>query len=105
MTKGLEMLHSIEAMAGRATVQELRRMIQAVEGLPPSLDAEGQAFAEALVLKLEHLLGDQLAQRVCCGSSEGRSQAGRNRRGRHADAGQPWPPEAHTMNTIMKACP
>jgi hypothetical protein len=99
MTKGLEMLHSIEAMAGRATVQELRRMIQAVEGLPPSLDAEGQAFAEALVLKLEHLLGDQLAQRVCCGSSEGRS------RGRHADAGQPRPPEAHTMNTIMKACP
>jgi hypothetical protein len=64
MTDELETLHSIETKADRATVQELRRMIQDAERLLPSLDAEGQAFAEALVLKLERLLGDQLAQRV-----------------------------------------
>jgi hypothetical protein len=63
MTKGLDTLHSIEAMAERAAVQELRRMIKDVEELRQSLDADGQAFSEALVLKLEHLLGDQLAQR------------------------------------------
>jgi hypothetical protein len=59
MTKGLDTLHSIEAMADRATVQELRRMIRHVEEFRLALDEEGQAFSEALVLKLEHLLGDQ----------------------------------------------
>lgn len=63
MTKGLDTLHSIEAIANRATVQELRRMIRHVEELRLALDEEGQAFSEALVLKLEHLLEDQLAQR------------------------------------------
>jgi hypothetical protein len=42
MTKGLDTLHSIEAMADRATVQELRRMIRHVEEFRLALAAAVQ---------------------------------------------------------------
>ena len=53
-------LNAIEARAQRAIVQELRLMKKEVLQLRPSLSPEDQGHADALLLKLDRLLSDQV---------------------------------------------
>jgi len=53
-------LNAIEAHADRAIVQELRVIKKEVLQLRPSLNPDDQEHAEALLLKLDRLLSDQL---------------------------------------------
>ncbi|UCV20985.1 hypothetical protein KI610_13040 [Ferribacterium limneticum] len=54
------MLNAVEAQANRAIVQELRIIKKEVLQLHPSLNPDDQEHAVALLLKLDHLLPDQL---------------------------------------------
>ena len=53
-------LNAIEAHAERAIVPELRLMKKEVLQLRPSLSAEDRDHADALLLKLDRLLSDQV---------------------------------------------
>ena len=53
-------LNAIEAHADSAIVQELRIIKKEVLQLRPSLNPDDQEHAEALLLKLDRLLSDQL---------------------------------------------
>ena len=53
-------LNAIEAHADRAIVQELRVIKKEVLQLRPSLNPDDQEHAEALLLKLDRLLSDQV---------------------------------------------
>ena len=60
MRSATEILNAIEARAQRAIVQELRLMKKEVLQLRPSLSPEDQDHADALLLKLDRLLSDQV---------------------------------------------
>ena len=60
MRTATEILNAIEARAQRAIVQELRLMKKEVLQLRPSLSPEDQEHADALLLKLDRLLSDQV---------------------------------------------
>ncbi len=53
-------LNAIEAHAERAIVPELRLIKKEVEKLRPSLYPDDQEHADALLLKLDRLLSDQV---------------------------------------------
>jgi hypothetical protein len=53
-------LNAIEAHAECAIVQELRLIKKEVEKLRPSLYPEEQEHADALLLKLDRLISDQI---------------------------------------------
>ena len=53
-------LNAIEDHANRAIVQELRLIKKEVEKLRPSLRPDDQDHADALLLKLERLISDQI---------------------------------------------
>jgi hypothetical protein len=53
-------LNAIEDHANRAIVQELRLIKKEVEKLRPSLYLDDQEHAEALLLKLDRLISDQV---------------------------------------------
>mgnify|MGYP001157861021 FL=1 len=53
-------LNAIEAHAERANVPELRLIKKEVEKLRPSLYPDDQEHADALLLKLDRLLSDQV---------------------------------------------
>ena len=53
-------LNAIEAYAERAFVPELRLIKKEVEKLRPSLYPDDQEHADALLLKLDRLLSDQI---------------------------------------------
>lgn len=53
-------LNAIEDHANRAIVQELRLIKKEVERLHPSLRPADQEHAEALLLKLDRLIADQI---------------------------------------------
>ncbi|MDE1544090.1 hypothetical protein PTW32_01570 [Dechloromonas agitata] len=53
-------LNAIEAHANRAIVQELLLIKKEVEKLRPSLRADDQDHADALLLKLDRLISDQI---------------------------------------------
>jgi len=55
-----EILNAIEAHAECAIVQELLRMKKQVRQLRPSLCPDDQDHANALLLKLERLLSEQM---------------------------------------------
>lgn len=55
-----EILNAIEAHAECAIVQELLRMKKEVRQLHPSLCPDDQEHANALLLKLERLLSEQM---------------------------------------------
>jgi hypothetical protein len=59
MTTAAEVLRAIEVSAELATVPELRLMIGNTLDLLPTLGAEDQAHANALLLKLDSLLREQ----------------------------------------------
>ena len=59
MTTAAEVLRAIEVSAELATVPELRLMIRNTLDLRPTLGADDQAYANALLLKLESLLREQ----------------------------------------------
>ncbi len=60
MRTATEILNAIEARAERAIVQELRLMKKEVLQRRPSLSPEDQDHADALLLKLDRLLSDQV---------------------------------------------
>ena len=60
MRTATEILNAIEARAKRAIVQELRLMQKEVLQLRPSLSPQDQDHADALLLKLDRLLSDQV---------------------------------------------
>ena len=60
MRTATEILNAIEARAQRAIVQELRLIKKEVLQLRPSLSPEDQDHADALLLKLDRLLSDQV---------------------------------------------
>lgn len=60
MITATAILNAVEAQANRATVQELRIIKKEVLQLRPSLNPDDQEQAEALLLKLDRLLSDQL---------------------------------------------
>ena len=60
MRSATEILNAIEARAQRAIVQELRLMKKEVLQLRPSLSPEDRDHADALLLKLDRLLSDQV---------------------------------------------
>lgn len=53
-------LNAIEDHANRAIVQELRLIKKEVEKLRPSLPPDDQDHADALLLKLDRLISDQI---------------------------------------------
>lgn len=53
-------LNALEDHANRAIVQELRLIRQEVEKLRPSLPPDNQEHADALLLKLDRLISDQI---------------------------------------------
>lgn len=59
MTTAAEVLRATEVSAELATVPELRLMTRNTLDLLPTLGADDQAYANALLLKLEGLLRDQ----------------------------------------------
>jgi hypothetical protein len=59
MTTAADVLRAIEVSAELATVPELRLMIRNTLDLRPTLGADDQAYANALLLKLESLLREQ----------------------------------------------
>lgn len=56
----ITILNAIEAHAERAIVPELRLIKKEVEKLRPSLYPDDQEHADALLLKLDRLLSDQV---------------------------------------------
>ena len=74
-------LRLIEARTEGAIVQELRIMMQQVVSIRPLLSTENQAYADRLVLKMNRMIDDQLAQPV---------------RGDLPTAGTPLPEEAES---------
>lgn len=58
-------LHAIEARAERAIVQELKIMTLEVLVLRPSLTMQDRAYADGLLLKLDHLIGNQQVRPEC----------------------------------------
>ena len=60
MRSATEILNAIEARAQRAIVHELRLMKKEVLQLRPSLSPDDQEHADALLLKLDRLLSDQV---------------------------------------------
>ena len=63
-TESASTLPAIEVHAD-AIVQELRIMIQEVLVPCPSLNMEGRAYADGLLMKLDRLLRDQLVPSDC----------------------------------------
>lgn len=53
-------LNAIEDHANRAIVQELRLIKKEIEKLRPSLRPDDQEHADALLLKLDRLISDQV---------------------------------------------
>lgn len=64
MTTAAEVLRAIEVSAELATVPELRLMIRNTLDLRPTLGVDDQAYANALLLKLESLLREQQVDSV-----------------------------------------
>ena len=60
MRTATEILNAIEVRAERAIVPELRLIKKEVEKLRPSLYPDDQEHADALLLKLDRLLSDQV---------------------------------------------
>ena len=60
MRTATEILNAIEAHAECAIVQELLRMKKEVQLLRPSLCPDDQEHANALLLKLERLVSEQM---------------------------------------------
>jgi hypothetical protein len=66
-TPATHALHAIEMRANAypcAIVQELRIMIEEVLALRPSCNLEDRGYADALLMKLDRLIGDQLVPSV-----------------------------------------
>lgn len=59
MTSIADTLRAIEARAGRAIVQELRLMTQEILAMRTALVLEERSYADALLLKLDHLAQEQ----------------------------------------------
>lgn len=59
MTAPAEVLCAMDAAARSACTQELRRMIRQILRLMPTLRGDDREFAQALLLKLDHLVSDQ----------------------------------------------
>ena len=58
-TLAFHMLRSVEIGGERAGVQQLNRMIAEIRLFQPLLAAEDREYADALLLKLDHLRRDQ----------------------------------------------
>jgi len=66
-TPATQALQAIEMRADAypcVIVQELRIMVKDVLALRPDSDPEDRSYADALLLKLDRLIGDQLAPSV-----------------------------------------
>ena len=59
-TLAFHMLRSVEIGGERAGVQQLNRMMAEIRLCRPLLAAEDREYADALLLKLDHLRRDQL---------------------------------------------
>lgn len=68
MSTATDILRSIEQRAERAIAQELHQMIQQVLGLRTALVLDDRAHADALLLKLDRLIDDQVVRPIDAGT-------------------------------------
>lgn len=68
MSTATDILRSIEQRAERAIAQELHQMIQQVLGLRTALVLDERAHADALLLKLDRLIDDQVVRPIDAGT-------------------------------------
>lgn len=54
----------LERTAEFASIQEIRQTKREIENAMPTLEGDDKAFAQGLLLKLDHLIGLQLAPSV-----------------------------------------
>lgn len=69
MSTATDILRSIEQRAERAIAQELHQMIQQVLGLRTALVLDDRAHADALLLKLDRLIDDQVVRPIDAGTT------------------------------------